>query len=88
MNPAADREEIVAEGARRMEAAALEAQRALGTEAQWAPLLEAERIRVEVEALTGVSLTEPVPARVLDLALAWAARAAGEQAEKFLEGIS
>ncbi len=84
----AGREAVVAEGAVRMEAAVLEAQRLVGTDGVWAAVLEAERIRVEVEAETGVSLTEPLPERVRADALAWVARVTAEEAARFLEGTS
>lgn len=83
-----DREEILAEGAARLEAVVLEAQQHFGTDGIWAVALEAERIRAEVEAATGVSLVEPMPEGALADALAFTARGMAEEAERFLGGAS
>ncbi|GKQ37182.1 hypothetical protein [Streptomyces sp. A012304] len=83
-----DREEILDEGALRLEAAILAAQQLSGTDQVWAAVLEVERIRVEVEAATGVSLVEPAPSRVLETALEGAGRVTAEQAMKHLESAT
>lgn len=78
-----ERERVLDEGAVRLTAALLEAQR-LGREF-WAALLEAERIRVEIGAATGVTLGEPMPAHLLAEVLEAAGQVTAEQARAFLE---
>lgn len=80
-----DLEEALAEGAIRLEAAVLAARQLLETEEAWAAALEVERIRVEVEAATGVSLVDPPPPHLVDALVEGAGRAVAEQARKFLE---
>lgn len=77
------REEILDDGAVRLEAALREAQR-LGEEFH-AALLEAERIRVAIAVTTGVSLGEALPPHLLAEVLECAGRTTAEQATEFLE---
>lgn len=87
---ALERDRILDEGALRLEAAVFEAQRLLelGSEEFWAAALEIERIRVEVESVTGVSLVEPAPPHLMDACVEGAGRVAADQVREFLEAGS
>lgn len=85
---AMERERFLDDGAVRLEAAIREAQLLAGTEEFWAAALEVERIRAEVEAVTGVSLCEPPSERVVNACVDGAGRRTAEQARKMLEAIS
>jgi hypothetical protein len=81
-------DEILDEGAVRLEAAIRGALLLSGTDEVWAAGLEVERIRSEVEAATGVSLCDPAPQRVVNACVDGAGRRTVEQAQQMLEARS
>lgn len=78
-------EEYLDEGAVRLHAAIREAQLLGATEGLWAAVLEVERIRAEIEAVTGVSLIPATPPSVINAALKGAGDVTVAQLAKHLE---
>lgn len=83
-----ERERVLDDGAVRLDKAIRDALLLVGTEEFWAAGLEVERIRIEVEAATGVSLCDPAPERVVNACVDGAGRRTVEQAQQMLEARS
>lgn len=85
---AAERERYLDEGAVRLHSAIREAQLLSETEGFWAAVVEVERIRVEVESVTGVNLCEAAPQSAVNDALKGAGDVTVEQVARYLESAT